>query len=274
MNFLITLAAIVFIAPMEADLAVEWKYTMKAEDFEIPSRYSQLDFDVSYSSTAANNVHTWLHAYWSDSDNPRGAIQIFVVLNQDGEQVVKKVVNNESSQDKLTSYYTIWSGDKFAVMGKEEIDFMPTFSIEDSTVVWRYNGKGEVVEEPFPYAGTIAGSNIESLGWATSREGVVNPPVAPGNHSQPLFTIQVSERSATVRKLKWTSTNIAKASVKRTESGIQLQTDTKAGQNYRIQSSEDLLSWKNGEQIIGNGNTQSVERTISKPREFLRVIVE
>jgi hypothetical protein len=62
--------------------------------------------------------------------------------------------------------------------------------------------------------------------------------------------------------------------VKRKGAGIEVSTDTRQGQSYRVQSSEDLQKWEDNERIIGDGTQQTVERAATKQKEFLRVIVE
>ena len=70
------------------------------------------------------------------------------------------------------------------------------------------------------------------------------------------------------------STRTQQLSIIRHSDGISISTDTQEGQAYRVQSSQDLRSWKDGEVIMGDGSTKSLKKSADKSKEFLRIVEE
>ena len=62
--------------------------------------------------------------------------------------------------------------------------------------------------------------------------------------------------------------------IARDSDGISVSTDTKEGQSYRIQASQDLKQWSNQEVIQGDGSTKAVHRSSDQPKEFFRLVEE
>ena len=62
--------------------------------------------------------------------------------------------------------------------------------------------------------------------------------------------------------------------IARDSDGISVSTDTKEGQSYRIQASQDLKQWSNEEVIQGDGSTKAVHRSSDQPKEFFRLVEE
>lgn len=70
------------------------------------------------------------------------------------------------------------------------------------------------------------------------------------------------------------STRTQQLSIIRHSDGISISTDTQEGQAYRVQSSQDLRNWKDGEVIMGDGSTKSLKKSADKSKEFLRIVEE
>ena len=62
--------------------------------------------------------------------------------------------------------------------------------------------------------------------------------------------------------------------IARDSDGISVFTDTREGQSYRIQASQDMKQWSNKEVIQGDGSTKAVHRSSDQPKEFFRIVGE
>jgi hypothetical protein len=249
-SFVIAMISFCHTTKVVADLAVNWKLTINAEDFDLPSGYYPDGTRLKSGPKGAGGEQTWIESFWTiKSEEGLNWVLTFTIVDRTGNLLARK---RASPGEKFRNLR--WINDEFAVV---EMNYGGALSHE----VWKFDGNGGFTEKSFPFAGDVRGSNIK-------------PVEANGPGVSGLFTVEGNPRSVTIRNLKWDSTNIAKASVKRKGANIEVSTETLVGKNYRVQSSEDLERWENNEQIIGDGKTQAVERSATKPKEFLRVIVE
>jgi hypothetical protein len=148
---LITLIGSTMISPVMADLAIEWSYTVKAEDFGIPIGYSATQSALQMvPATPRDGEKTWINTSWTNGDGD--LIRTIAIVGQEGDLLARKrMLDGE--------YYSpLWIHDEVAIL---EHVFLAPHERQDSFVVWRFDENGGVSEEPFPFAGAIQGGNTK-----------------------------------------------------------------------------------------------------------------
>ena len=252
----VTLALIVassVATAVKGDLAVDWNATLHADDFGLSATSTHAGTALGAASGDSQRDYTWVRTYWSHESGE--LLETAAIIDHSGKILARK------SCELGESYVPRWIASEFAIMSRSF--YRPGEPTQDATLVWKFGLDGAIIEEPFPFAGDIRGANVM---WAEPHQD--------GSKATGLYTVQETERSVTIRKISWAGNAVARATLRRKGTGIEVSAETVQGQSYRVQSSKDLEQWENNERIIGDGNTLSVERLPTEPQEFLRVIVE